>query len=101
MELTEQELARLAEDQELLELTDSPVWQKFRKVKLEDAIARIENTLATVKCQDWDAYLSLWYRREAIMAVLGEFESMKRDIKTLTEKAAQEPDNSPATGELA
>ena len=101
MLLSEQELQALDLDQQLLELEQDPRWQSFRKAKLEDAVSRIEHALATDKQQDWDSYLSLWHRREALLSVLGEFERMKSEVAALTKKAATEPDNGPATGELA
>jgi hypothetical protein len=101
MQLSEQEQQLLQDNLEFLELEATPTWQKFRKVKIEDAIARIENSLATVPCANYESYLSLWHRRQALLMLLNEFDAMRRETKELNEKAALEPDNSAATGSLS
>jgi hypothetical protein len=101
MQLTEREQQTLEENQQILELNDNAAFLLWKRTRIEEAIGRIKVALADKRQITWDSYLCLWYRKEALEALLSDFDTIPDQIKALSEKALQEPDNSPATGALA
>ena len=100
MELSPEELKHLAEDQEVLELRQGPAFTTFLN-RLKAAVDRLEKSLLETKLTDFDQYLSFWYQRQALLSVIGEVDAADREAAALLTKAAEQPDNRPATGDLA
>lgn len=101
MELTQEEQQRLEAGQEILELRKVPAWELWQKTVIETAIADDKRRLTEERQKSWDHYLALWHHKEALESVHTSLDRLDAGVKALQAKAAQEPDNSPATGELA
>jgi hypothetical protein len=100
MQLTPQEQQNLENDQAILELRKSDAFQIYL-ARLQAAVARLEQKLLETRLSDWDQYLSFWWQKQALLSAIGEIDAAERESKALEAKALAEPDNSPATGELA
>lgn len=100
MELTDLESQRLQQDQHILELKESAPFSALME-RIRATVTRLEQSFLQTKLTDFDQYLSYWYQRQTLLSLLGELDAIEREVRELTNKAAQVMDDSPATGELA
>lgn len=101
MQLTTEEQQKLEVSQEILELQESHPFRLWSQTVLETAIADCKRRLAEERQPSWDHYLALWHRKEALEDVLKSLPRLAAGVAALKTKAATEPDDSAATGELA
>jgi len=101
LELSPEEQLALEHARLVVEMTETPNWEAFEKKHVLSGIAFLNQKLTGPKKLRPDEYSSYFERREGIKWLLNEIEGQRQFIKAMEKKAAQEPAEGAATGELA